>query len=58
MHLVAYLASKPVDATLVVLWVAVILFAVAAVMAAVERAFVVALVAAGLTAFTMAFLVS
>ena len=54
----AYLASKPVDATLTVLLVAVILFCVSGVVAVMAKAFYAALVAAGLAALTVAFLVS
>ena len=59
MHTVAaagtYLANKPASTVLVCLIVAIVLFVVAAVAAVAEHAFWAALVAAGLVAVTLAF---
>ena len=54
----AYLASKPSGGVLVVLVVAVVLFAVAAIPAAQSRLYWAALVSAGLAFLTAAFLIS
>jgi hypothetical protein len=55
---VAHLANNPTGAVLIVIVVAVVLFAVSAVVAVLERAFWAGLVAAGLGFGFLAFLIS
>ena len=56
--MIAYLAAKPTGGVLVVLIVAIVLFAVAAIPAAQARLYWAALVSAGLAFLTAAFLIS